>query len=211
MKKKSPPGFGGGLPSCGRPVTFLCHCRGRCAAVSPSLEIFFSRFSKIHSVDWNCPCSIEIDCEHRFWEANTGESPPAGKALSYWGRHVGCYDIWSFSFPFLISQRQIPTLVRLLLNFSVHGTFISCFAFAGFTCVRVNMAPFSFPFFVNMSYILFLLFLHLWRGNIKWQIFIFSFSCAVFKEIGSRGGFNVLLSRWLRIHVRKVKKSCMLV
>lgn len=158
-EKKSPPGFGGGLPSCGRPVTFLCHCRGRCAVVSPSLEIFFSRFSKIHSVDWNCPCSIEIDCEHWFWEANTGESPPAGKALSYWGRRVGCYDIWSFSFPFLISQRQIPTLVRLLLNFSVHGTFISCFAFAGFTCVRVNMAPFSFPFFVNMSYILFLLFL----------------------------------------------------
>ena len=34
-----------------RPVTFLCHCQGRCGTVSPSLEIFFSRFSKIHSVD----------------------------------------------------------------------------------------------------------------------------------------------------------------
>ena len=99
MGKKLSPGFGGGLPSCGRPVTFLCHCQGRCAAVSPSLEISFSRFSKIPSVDWNCPCSIEIDCEHWFWEANTGGRPPAGEVMSNWGRR-GLAAMISDRFPF---------------------------------------------------------------------------------------------------------------
>ena len=139
-----------------RPVTFLCHCQGRCGTVSPSLEIFFSRFSKIHSVDWNCPCSIEIDCEHWFCEANTGDRPPAGKAMSNWGRRVFCYDIWSFSFPFLISQRQISRLVRPLLNFSGHGTFIRCFTFASFTYIRVNSSLSYFQLAFQMSSILYL-------------------------------------------------------
>lgn len=204
--KKSPQGFGGGLPSCGRPLTFLYHCQGCCAAVSPSLEILFSRFSKIHSVDWNFPCSIEIDCEHWFWKANTGERPPAGKAMPYWQRHAGCYDIWSVSFLFLISQKQIPRLVRLLLNLSVHGTFTSCFTFDSFTCIRVNICHSYFSLVFHVSSILFLLFFRIVTKKISNFKYLRSLSLAFFRERGSRGGFNVLLSVWMRIHVRKVKE-----
>lgn len=158
-----------------RPVTFLCHCQGCCGTVSPSLEIFFSRFSKIHSVDWNCPCSIEIDCEHWFCEANTGEGPPGGKVMSNWGRRVFCYDIWSFSFPFLTSQRQISRLVRLLLNFSGRGTFISCFTFASFTCIRVNSSLSCFQLAFQMSSILYL-FLWFVTGKLSSSKYLHSLS-----------------------------------
>lgn len=187
-EKKSPQGFGGRLLSCGRPVTFLCRRQGCCTAVSPSLEIFFSRSSKIHSVDWNCPGSVQIDGEHWFWKANTGETPPAGEAMSYWQKRVGCYDIWSF--PFLISQRRIPRLVRLLLNSLSAGPLS---VVSPLLVLHIPELTFLFYFLLvfHISSILFPLFLPFVLQKISNVAYLPSLFLACFNEIGSRGRLNV--------------------